>query len=110
MDKFYTENVNTAGRWNVGEPGGPSGPYFSVVTAAGGIVALQVPDAEIAREIAKLPQYAALTELAARLVNPLDFPGRRYNPEGLMGLIRLALKDLEDPDWLRSAVDKELGS
>lgn len=40
-------------KWTVGQPGGPNGPFYSIVTEKGGIVALQIPDKETAELIAK---------------------------------------------------------
>ena len=41
-------------KWNVGRPGGPQGPFWSVVRQDGRIIALQIPDEENARLIASL--------------------------------------------------------
>lgn len=43
--------------WNVGEPGGPAGPFYSVVTPEGHIIALQVPERDMAEKIASIPQF-----------------------------------------------------
>lgn len=42
-------------KWIVGMPGGPA-PFYSVVSEKGRIIAMQIPDGEIAKEIAKLPE------------------------------------------------------
>lgn len=41
--------------WIVGQPGGPSGPFYSVVSSTGQIIALQVPDGKVAARIARIP-------------------------------------------------------
>ncbi len=41
-------------KWNIGEPGGPSGPFYSVVAQDGHIIAMQIPDEVNANLIAKL--------------------------------------------------------
>lgn len=41
-------------KWIVGEPGGPSGPFYSVVSQTGEAIALQVVSQERAEQIAKL--------------------------------------------------------
>jgi hypothetical protein len=41
--------------WIVGQPGGPSGPFYSVVASSGKVIALQIPDARIAARIARIP-------------------------------------------------------
>lgn len=38
--------------YNVGEPGGPSGPFWSIVREDGMVFALQIPSEKIARRIA----------------------------------------------------------
>ena len=43
-------------KWNVGEPGGPAGPFYSVVSQSGRIIAMQIPDKDIAEKIAKMPE------------------------------------------------------
>jgi hypothetical protein len=48
-----------AEQWNVGEPMGPAGPFFSVVSSTGRVIALQVPSRELAERIATLPQLEA---------------------------------------------------
>lgn len=42
-------------KWIVGQPGGPSGPFYSVVSSGGNIIAMQVPDEVIANRLAALP-------------------------------------------------------
>lgn len=41
-------------RWIVGKPGGPQGPFHSIVSNAGRVIAMQVPDKKVADEIASL--------------------------------------------------------
>lgn len=41
-------------KWNIGEPGGPSGPFYSIVSDTGRIIALQISDREMAEKISKL--------------------------------------------------------
>lgn len=41
--------------WIVGQPGGPSGPFYSIVATSGQVIALQVPDKEVAARIARIP-------------------------------------------------------
>lgn len=41
-------------KWIVGEPGGPSGPFWSVVASSGRVIAMQIPDEKDARLIARL--------------------------------------------------------
>jgi hypothetical protein len=43
-------------KWNVGLPGGPAGPFYSVVSQDGMIVAMQIPEKEIAELIASIPE------------------------------------------------------
>ena len=44
--------------WIIGEPGGPSGPFYSVMKPSGQIVALQIIDKKMAERIAMLPSMA----------------------------------------------------
>lgn len=37
-----TESNHTPGPWLMGEPGGPSGPFYSIVNRQGNVVAMQV--------------------------------------------------------------------
>lgn len=41
-------------KWIVGEPGGPSGPFWSVVSSSGLVIAMQIIDEKYARLLAKL--------------------------------------------------------
>lgn len=40
-------------KWIIGKPGGPAGPFYSIINQAGRIIALQVPDKMTAEEIVK---------------------------------------------------------
>ena len=51
-------------KWIVGEPGGPSGPFWSVVSSSGRVIAMQIPDEEIARLIASFPDIIVLLRSA----------------------------------------------
>ena len=53
-------------KWNIGLPGGPSGPFYSIVSSTGRVIALQIPDREIADRICQLPE---LETENARLIN-----------------------------------------
>lgn len=41
-------------RWIAGQPGGPQGPFYSVVSSTGRVIAMQIPDKEIATTIATI--------------------------------------------------------
>lgn len=41
-------------KWIVGSPGGPSGPFYSIVSQMGEVIALQIVDEDRANQIAKL--------------------------------------------------------
>lgn len=41
-------------KWIVGEPGGPAGPFYSVVSSSGRVIALQIVSEEYAHLIARL--------------------------------------------------------
>lgn len=41
-------------RFNVGQPGGPQGPFWSIVASNGNVVALQITTEAYARRIAEL--------------------------------------------------------
>jgi hypothetical protein len=45
-----------AEKWIVVEPGGPAGPFYSVVTNCGGVVAMQIPEQNTAERIARVPE------------------------------------------------------
>ena len=47
-------------QWNVGQPGGPSGPFYSVVSSTGRVIAMQVPAEKDALIIASLPKLTRL--------------------------------------------------
>ena len=38
-------------RWNIGLPGGPSGPFYSIVSESGRVIAMQIPSKEVAEHI-----------------------------------------------------------
>ena len=48
--------------WNIGGPGGPAGPFYSVVKPDGQIVAMQILTQEMAELIASIPQLQAEIE------------------------------------------------
>lgn len=41
-------------KWIVGEPGGPAGPFWSVVSSSGRVIAMQIVDEKYAHLLAKL--------------------------------------------------------
>jgi len=45
--------------WNVVEPGGMGGPFYSVVSSTGRVVAMQIPDKSVAEMIAAIPNGKA---------------------------------------------------
>jgi len=48
-------------KWIIGEPGGPAGPFYSVVTQQGGVIAMQILERGSAEQIAAAPEmYDAL--------------------------------------------------
>ncbi|MCP5018941.1 MAG: hypothetical protein GY938_27235 [Ketobacter sp.] len=55
----------------VGEPGGPSGPFYSVIEESGRVVALQIPKKADALEIAQLPELIQLRAEWATVINAL---------------------------------------
>jgi len=55
--------------WMIGEPGGTAGPFYSVVTQRGTIVAMQIPERKRAEDIASIPEMQArIEELEAQAV------------------------------------------
>lgn len=72
-------------RWNIGLPGGPAGPFYSVVKQNGNVIAMQIPDKEKAQLIAKLGEildrdFGVVRETRNRLSDILerDFPNGNY--------------------------------
>lgn len=59
---------NESRKWIVGEPGGPSGPFYSVIKSSGIVIALQIPQKETAELIASIP----LLKATARAANALS--------------------------------------
>lgn len=58
-------------KWIVGEPGGPSGPFYSVVSQSGRVIAMQIPDQGMAKQIAQLPELIELRYEWASIINRL---------------------------------------
>lgn len=58
-------------RWVIGEPGGPSGPFYSVVTQTGQMVAMQVTDKWFAYLISQIPQFLHRRRRWASLIKRL---------------------------------------
>lgn len=58
-------------KWIVGQPGGPSGPFYSVVTQRGRMVAMQIPDKNDAYQISQIPQLLHRQRDWASLINRL---------------------------------------
>lgn len=48
------------GKWNVGQPGGPNGPFWSVVSDAGEAIAMQIPSEVNAKRIASIPDVVLI--------------------------------------------------
>lgn len=48
--------------WIVGQPGGPSGPFYSVVSQSGRVVAMRIPERMIANTIASIPGWKETDE------------------------------------------------
>jgi len=76
--------------WNIGGPGGPAGPFYSVVKPDGQIVAMQILTQEMAELIASIPQLQAEVE---RLREALTGLATNCSAEN----IRLALQILGLP-------------
>lgn len=55
----------------VGEPGGPAGPFYSVVSQSGRVIAMQIIERKDAEEIARIPQILEREYEWAALVNRL---------------------------------------
>lgn len=55
-------------QWNVGEPDGPAGPFFSVVSSTGRVIAMQVPSRKIAEQIAALPDLLDACQAALPVI------------------------------------------
>lgn len=55
-------------QWIVVQPGGPSGPFYSVISSTGRVIALQIPDDKVAGRISRMPENDAQDQ---RLVNDL---------------------------------------
>jgi len=49
-------------KWIVGQPGGMNGPFYSVIKPNGNIVAMQIPDREMAELIARIPEFLRLEQ------------------------------------------------
>lgn len=49
-------------QWIVGQPGGPSGPFYSVISSTGRVIALQIPDDKVAGRISRIPENDAQDE------------------------------------------------
>ena len=58
-------------KWIVGSPGGPAGPFYSVVLQTGQVIAMQIPDQGMAKLIAQLPELVDLRTRWAREINHL---------------------------------------
>jgi hypothetical protein len=41
-------------KWIVGRPGGPSGPFYSIVSSSGRVIAMQIADEQTATYIVQL--------------------------------------------------------
>lgn len=71
-------------KWVVGEPGGPNGPFYSVVAQNGRVIAMRVPDETIANTISQIPylmnlryEWALVIDCLAKMV--LDIGTSRDN-------------------------------
>lgn len=82
-------------KWIVGQPGGPSGPFYSVVSSGGRVIAMQILDHGMAKQIAQIPQLVELRADWASIINRLahlaldgcDSNGRDY-AEDMLDMVR----------------------
>jgi len=74
-----------AEKWVVGEPGGPAGPFWSVVSSTGRVIAMQIPEKEVAERIAKLPELEAIARVLQERLEP-----RLYSSEAEQKELRLS--------------------
>jgi len=51
-----SESKHTPGPWNIGQPGGPSGLFWSLVNPDGNVVAMQITSEANAKLIAEAPK------------------------------------------------------
>lgn len=71
-------------KWNIGLPGGPAGPFYSIVSSSGRIIALQIPDRQTAEEIVSLRARAERAEAALKdIVEQSKFWGEMKKIDGL---------------------------
>lgn len=56
------------GEWTVGEKGGPGGMSHTVIDSDGKIIAMMVPELNVARRIAAIPSLATITVSMGRIV------------------------------------------
>jgi len=68
-------------KWIIGEPGGPAGPFYSVVSSSGLVIAMQVPDKNTCKILvrardAALGDFATVQNTSRKLGEILsrDFP------------------------------------
>jgi hypothetical protein len=92
-----------AGKWIVGQPGGPAGPFWSVVASSGRIIAMQIIDKNLAIRIANIPERdddtAALIELAEELIGyPSEYFQEKWRFRERLDELRsrLIIKDSTD--------------
>lgn len=45
-------------KWTIGKPGGLNGPFYSVVSSDGEVIAMQIPSRKNAERIANIPKMA----------------------------------------------------
>lgn len=79
--ELFVMPENKSKKWIVGHPGGPSGPFWSVVAQNGNVIALQITEEKYACLIASLGEILAcdfniVHEAGNRLQNIMarDFP------------------------------------
>jgi hypothetical protein len=72
-------STNSEGKWNIGQPGGPAGPFWSVLKPSGIIIAVQVPRRETAEVIASIPLYWATIRAAEALDTAVNDPKSEFH-------------------------------
>lgn len=58
-------------KWIVGDKGGPAGPFYSVISQSGRLIAMQILDHGIAKQIAQIPELVELRYEWAEIINHL---------------------------------------
>jgi len=94
--------THTPGPWNIGLPGGPAGPFWSLVNPQGMVVAMQITSEANARLIAAAPEMLRALKLSEKYLAKAVELGMMYDcvrsPRSVLDKVQAIIAATEGTD------------